>query len=1383
MAEIKQLHGLPGIGANGENGSTGDKGTSILVGYIEDFFDSSVLTIDQFVRYASKKDSDGKTEYYEDKTGQYISEYYIYFVKESDSDGTGLVKLSKDSSTITIPTVFSSSKSEVGDIIYVIEKSSTRGVEVTKMLTVSSDLFGKTLSYVLSNAVVLESPTKIESFADSSYGRLLVSEKFSPIRYEGNEDDELKGKYSNNFISENDAADSVLTVNEYSEDAATLLESLMTPESSLNKIIDADGNFVLQTSSPIKAPRIYVSNGCISDIELNNYTRSEISQTNGYVSCLSESDFDAALYKLDIKKSRFFSIASSDEFSYGCLLISSSDNKVQDFCFGNADEGFVDMLAASAEGSNEFKAILYASSNSGITYFSKPSLVKTVKTWLPKFKKSVISEYSVEDGDSLYSDLVTSGDTDAVDFYIDPVTSESNSALKFQIASREGWTIDKISFNGNLVFDDAASLDDPTAFADSNYWLSIASTSGDKTSKQYVLKAKDNIPNASGTVSSSSEYLKLFSSSYTSETDSSAFTNTTAITQTRSALAAVVSKDSSGNYTKSFYKIMQPGFSDTRQKPEISLNADIYSNALENSNKRENGVLCNQLQCFVDVSISNFNYSTWGRMCSDAKIDLFFSLDHYNKDKSLNAGTAIYNSNLYIYDSSYLDCFKNNAFRYKIEYFTDSASNDMTDASLEALSSKSEFSTYATDENQKLLPKVSLDVDSSTYSSDWISFSSLDSLSVFFNLKDASVKDIPFAAESAASVHKMRFLFEFANPIPSEINLNIALSKAVVHYAIDGEEVYFPAVYYAEKTNTSGAYIDFTASTGNLKFVISPMYFTLDEASKESLVSLKYKPAQSQCIGSPDQNTLTFGLFDFSTMAKKAEAQTEYQKISTFFDYSSYFFKTKDFQDNIKYISVKADDAKSSSMLSALSGSNDFVSMVSLLSSDDAAAYGFETFADDDRTNKFDDRSYLSLVYNSNIFVPTKTASTKTLYFNGSQYDAYGYDQYDKNAPVFLKEEFTLQIRSDEELQAISSWNYAYENSEFYNKSFTVGGNTTVSGNGYLNLPASYDSSDDSSLSLASLVSGQDVSVFTTDYTDTIQETSVANTYIPLYGSYWRVPLWNAAWMVPTYKYDKINKSNYIIPYRLTDSYTAFLDLAVTRELLKGNSYDDIQASLGYVTASYKMTEVLKTFLDGDGKAIVTNAKYGNQYDTALLDTMLNTSYTYASLSDTDLDSLKEVMKSYSKTADYASLSDVPKEIARWWVVRQALVADYAVPYYDTNLSESQVLALDRSLLEAAMSEDDKTSSSKYFNLEAYEKYSKKEDGSYSRNSFIPYNLAYSIYPRTAYPSDKTKVNVLMLQNPTICSNTSSKMNVHYFSTLKYSDVYPDLPEPYSCLL
>lgn len=1414
----KEFHGLPGLGATGQQGLSGAEGSSILFGYIEDFFDKEILSIDEFVRYGAKTSS-GDISYFEDKINQYISEYITYLVKgevfnsPTSSYVSQTIKLSEGPTEIVIPTTFSNLKTKVGDIIYIIEDDSEKGKIIKYMILVEESMFGQSFSNIINNYVVLSDPTVIKSFYFDN-DRLSISEMYSPLRYETPPllKDSIKQKYIQNFIKSNSKKEFVKIVSEYSSDNISSLESLITPNASLNKEI-IDSSFLVSSKNNIKVPRFFINNDCISDIELDNIiVPKELSISNSqYIKGISENDFDITSGNIKVLFSQFFNVINSIEgYSYGALLyqVDSSVNvtKVSDYNFGNQSISYIDLMSLSPIGTSKYKIILYLNKENTTTYYSRPALITIHKTYIDKFVRYVIDAYTIEDGETLISDEVESGDTDYIDFSLDTLSSEEKDNVKFIIESREGYYIESISFNSIPIFKD--DKDDIQEFSeDSGYWMNIKDVStlfeGDNSSsKKYVLKFNDNLPNLSESENNPStldEYLTNFSIDNINE-NSKLFDilKNNISTLSRNILVTVVSKDSStGTSKKSYYKIIQPGFKDFRVKPKIVFTPRIYNNDLEKSNNLESGVLCNQLQYFIDVDIKNFNAETWGKYKKDSKIDLYFTFNRFNKEKSDYTGNTVYNNNLLIYDYEFLKSLKNNAFRYKIEYLQDeSITIESKDNDILNSKNYTKFETIVSNSGAVAIEPTSVTIDGSLYSSDWIYLNDKEITEFNFAFKDSLgvIKNIPCAKNGNNILHKIRVFIEFANPVPAELNINLALDKAVMHYEIDSKEIYFPISYENVVGGTSGTYIDFEAESGNNKFIFNPVYFTAAPKADEELVSLSFKPALKKCTGSIKEINLGLGLFGYDIIKSKYNIESEYDRLTRYYNYKDYFFKIQDFQDNIKSIYLSPVNIKDSSIQEKLNSDNDFKKLMRILSEPGNTALGYESFEDDERVNKFEESSYLSMVYNSNILLPKYEAENSIIDYNNKEYDGDNYSQFDNNAPIFLKEGFNLQIRSDEEIEAISGWNYEYESSKFFNKDFAIGGSSTISGNGYLHLPNNYGENlydEEEIIPLEALRYEEKQEVFNSQkYLDTLQYSPIDNKFIPKDENYWRVPLWNLNWMVPVYKYNKENNFNYIIPYRFTNPYLMFLDRIVTEEIVKGKEYSDIIYNLGYITGSYQMSQYITDFLDNDGKAIYINAKYNNYNCIKLLDTLSKSDYNSSSIDDYDvskiISAIIETSKKYEEEVKhYNTASDIPNNIIRWWKCIEALQIAYENPAeYDTNLSELQINSFKAELLDVAYSDDSiNEDDNKKFDLEYYEKYTKKEDGLVSRNNFIPYNILYSIYPRIIYPQDKNRINVLMVQQPTISSEYENKLSKHYFSTLNYVDVYPDLSEPYQCLI
>jgi hypothetical protein len=50
----QKCHGLPGIGVKGITGMVGEKGNSIYIGFVNDFFDGIEIELDAFIKVAKR---------------------------------------------------------------------------------------------------------------------------------------------------------------------------------------------------------------------------------------------------------------------------------------------------------------------------------------------------------------------------------------------------------------------------------------------------------------------------------------------------------------------------------------------------------------------------------------------------------------------------------------------------------------------------------------------------------------------------------------------------------------------------------------------------------------------------------------------------------------------------------------------------------------------------------------------------------------------------------------------------------------------------------------------------------------------------------------------------------------------------------------------------------------------------------------------------------------------------------------------------------------------------------------------------------------------------------------------------------------------------------
>ena len=146
----------------------------------------------------------------------------------------------------------------------------------------------------------------------------------------------------------------------------------------------------------------------------------------------------------------------------------------------------------------------------------------------------------------------------------------------------------------------------------------------------------DNIPQIlSGTnISTANDYMK--NGGVDSESDGCELFNAilegkSTVTKQRSVLVTVKYNIGTKEH-KGYYKLVQPGFAESRKIPVVNMSIDKQLNQLEKANNIENGVLCNQVQFFVNVDISDFDENVWGSIASDNDVTLNFDIKNCKTD-------------------------------------------------------------------------------------------------------------------------------------------------------------------------------------------------------------------------------------------------------------------------------------------------------------------------------------------------------------------------------------------------------------------------------------------------------------------------------------------------------------------------------------------------------------------------------------------------------------------------------------------------------------------------------------------------------------------------------------------------------------------------------
>lgn len=200
----------------------------------------------------------------------------------------------------------------------------------------------------------------------------------------------------------------------------------------------------------------------------------------------------------------------------------------------------------------------------------------------------------------------------------------------------------------------------------------------------------DNIPQIlSGTnISTANDYMK--NGGVDSESDGCELFNAilegkSTVTKQRSVLVTVKYNIGTKEH-KGYYKLVQPGFAESRKIPVVNMSIDKQLNQLEKANNIENGVLCNQVQFFVNVDISDFDENVWGSIASDNDVTLNFDIKNCKTDYdfiekySIESATETYT--LHSYNDIENDDFEDKSTHEPINYCsikTYLVDNDITD--------------------------------------------------------------------------------------------------------------------------------------------------------------------------------------------------------------------------------------------------------------------------------------------------------------------------------------------------------------------------------------------------------------------------------------------------------------------------------------------------------------------------------------------------------------------------------------------------------------------------------------------------------------------------------------------------------------------------------
>ena len=633
-------------------------------------------------------------------------------------------------------------------------------------------------------------------------------------------------------------------------------------------------------------------------------------------------------------------------------------------------------------------------------------------------------------------------------------------------------------------------------------------------------------------------------------------------TKDRSVQVTVKYKNGSKAKT-AFYQLTQPGFIDNRKMPSVKLTLNKDLESLENSNKIENGVLCNQFQFFVDIDIDDFSSDIWGSFVPEDSISLNLDIanipiDYEFVDKyGIQAAVETCSFNAWPVDASNDIPFKSNYVSIN-SYLVN---NDISDPYGKTQKELAESHIAATASNNSTLDAVKTPTTDVSINAEYDAV--ILNKDVFGNNftrnkgiqygQTIKLRNIHFS-DIQNGKYRFRVVAELGNPIFSRLYFRYYVANMWISYKVSesDERKFYVGTYNLAKINTIGRYqtYDYMFSTKTLNAVICPVSFVAcpfdpsvgpieDRArltGSDKQINMRIDAYTQDVSYVPKDGSQSSGAmtrYDDMNDTEKVEYVIRNQSIPWF----NFSLKKRYMQDNVKSITVQPIHIAT---LKDKIGNK----IIDRCITDNPDKYT-------STTNK---NTYLSVVYNANMYNQRKQMRNDiySFLYNGSELESDRYSQFAYNSPVFLKEEVSFDIRTNSVINSMYDWNYEYE---LYGKhtDSVFNGHLSTFGNGYNYVESDSDTGQYES-SLDELKSYNENKI-EFPYERNISVISASSPFRPQVGYWFRTLLYQLKWQYPKYYTDDeqqekvdafdivdngtyITASNneYMIPYNITHS-------------------------------------------------------------------------------------------------------------------------------------------------------------------------------------------------------------------------------------------------------
>lgn len=814
--------------------------------------------------------------------------------------------------------------------------------------------------------------------------------------------------------------------------------------------------------------------------------------------------------------------------------------------------------------------VFAANKNAGVKYYSKMSKI----TYMMSLKERYISDYQCEVvGDSV--DLLENTQSGNIEFRTSGITPEKNTNGRLIIKPyNEKATISQVYVNHVPVLPESSTY--------KNSWMNINMASTENGIYDFVFNTSSNVPNVYNlnnedvqieAISTINEYMvslgDVVVDDMIKEDEAPLFQllklgKRMPATNDRYVLVSVeYTLDDSSTIQVENYNILQPGFKDKRDIPNVSINIHTDMERISKYNTLENGVLCNQFVTYMDINIDNFK-SSWGQYIdNNTSIYMDLEIANINSDLDWSSKYTIQNATTTrntikiipdenaTYTSNYGPAFTtnpiNNYVALNAEFVNSSDNSIINVQDVGNLSIQHQIKLQSTRNVafQKDYQPIVLTTENG-YNKQYIlcdsSVMNAASLPAYIykGINDVitiSMNNITPQMLHDSSTYRIKLEYEMGNPLISSLYFRFAVKKVVIHYDTmlpdetgtlqSVKKTFTCQIPEVKNTGTYGYIYSYTSNnveqyryiSNTLDVMINPLTYSVCPSDIDD--KLTNMQGTVMKTGAPQKisKKLSFyspKVYDIKTLMTK---DPDTIRTHLTYDWSAFKLKTSYLQDNIKNINIDYVDynnVKYDDIHKFILNNSDPVLSAPAQSSDVVAG-----------------EKYLNIVYHSNIMNPKLRDGEYTFFYNEEELERDRYNQINNNCPVFVKDTASLSVRDTKLVDSMDVWNFEYLNGVKKNLNKTFVGNINKYGNGYQYLDDSIDVSqydEKKYLSLDQTKKLNDVYIYNSSAYQPISH-NPANDFEPESDGYFRSMLYDIDWTYPYYV------DNRVIPYQIVSDF------------------------------------------------------------------------------------------------------------------------------------------------------------------------------------------------------------------------------------------------------